>query len=709
MKTTLLTIKFMPQWIISNQSHGSAKIVDAVVTLLNKIFNSEGVFVLHKDFQQCKLIIANDSVISKDEIFNILKIEFSIIDSQAGLTIETTEIDKENFKSQLIEKKIKLKQEHIDFLKREYDISIEDLKDSAVENAHENKNKSADESDAEKSLPKPEIQLDDMMSVEPLKKWVNETQLIAGRFKKLATEAGVYQNKFFLLSINRGNGLSTILNIMANTLESTGLFSFVGKSKVFELSFHYSNHDEIFYKYLSNIHNAIQSFQFKGTPFSGIIAINIEEWIDHLYDKNFDEFLNLLYQYKNEVLFAFTIPYSDEDTLEKLHTKLDDVVNTKVMKFIPPSDKQYFNFFISCMQRVGLAVSEDAYSPFLYKLTTERNDGRFYGFNTVKKIADEVLYQLIVQAATEETELPSSITDKELSAIYNTGENEGTSGLDALNSLTALQEVKDKVQEILALSKLQKELLEEGKSVIKPCYHMMFLGNPGTGKTVVARIVGRIFKEAGLLSVGNFFEVSRQDFIGEYVGHTAVKTMQLCRSAYGSVLFVDEAYLLASSDSYSDEAIGTLIAEMENKRDNMIVIFAGYEKDLEQLFSKNSGLKDRVPHKIFFPNYNRDELKQIFFKQFDNKMDYDESFVKKADEFFANFPDDVLQLQDFSNGRFVRNLAERIISKSAIRMEMSEDENEKLCLTSADFELAVIDQDFSRMFVKVRKVKKIGF
>lgn len=703
MKTTVLTIKFMPQWIISNQTSGSAKIVDDIVKLLNEKFNSEGVFVLYKDFQQCKVIIANDSVISEKEIFKILKNAFSLIDEKAGLAIETAEIDKENFKSQLIEKKIKLKQENIEFLKREYDISVEDLNTSSLENEN------VENGEEEKIQPKSEIQLDDMMSVEPLKKWVNETQLIASRFKNLINEAGVYQNQFFLLSINRGNGLSTILNIMANTLETAGLFRFSGKTKVYELSYPYSNHEEVCYKHLSHLQSSIHNLQYKGSPFRGIVAINIEEWIDHLYDKTFDEFLNLICQLKEDVLFAFTVPYSDEDTLEKIHTKLDDLVNTRVMKFVPPSDKQYYNFFVSCLQRVELSVSEDAYSPFLYKLTMERNDGRFYGFNTVKKIADEVLYQLVMRAATQNEELPSAVTEKELSAIYNEGENDGTSGLEALNGLIALKDVKDKVQEILAMAKLQKEMQENGKAVMKPCYHMMFLGNPGTGKTVVARIIGRIFKEAGLLSVGNFFEVSRQDFIGEYVGHTAIKTMQLCRSAYGSVLFVDEAYLLASDDSYSDEAIGTLIAEMENKRDNMIVIFAGYEKDLENLFSKNSGLKDRVPHKIYFPNYTRDELKQIFFKQFENKIDYDESFVKKADEFFANFPDDVLQLQDFSNGRFVRNLSERIISKSALRIEMSENENEQLYLTSADFELAVIDQDFSRMFVKVRKIKKIGF
>ncbi len=141
----------------------------------------------------------------------------------------------------------------------------------------------------------------------------------------------------------------------------------------------------------------------------------------------------------------------------------------------------------------------------------------------------------------------------------------------------------------------------------------------------------------------------------------------------------------------------------------MVVIFAGYEKELEELFDMNPGLRDRIPHKINFPNYNREELKQIFFMHLKNKISCDESFEKEADVFFRDFPEEIMQERDFIKGRFVRNLAERIISKAAMRFEMSGTAIEEFALTANDFSVAVADNDFSKLFKKVKHVKTIGF
>ncbi|MCC8173088.1 MAG: AAA family ATPase, partial [Odoribacter sp.] len=353
---------------------------------------------------------------------------------------------------------------------------------------------------------------------------------------------------------------------------------------------------------------------------------------------------------------------------------------------------------------------DDVVDSFITNITNEKNDGRFFGFNTIKKIADEVLYKLIVTAAIQNEDIPKSISAEMFSKYYFIETVSNVSGLEQLQDMIALENVKSKVKEIISTVKFQKEMYKSGNVEIKPCLHMMFAENPGTGKTVVARIIGRIFKEEGILPIGNFFEVSRKDFIGKFVGHTAPKTMEICRNAIGSVLFIDEAYTLADNrDGFSSEAIGTLIAEMENNRDKMVVIFAGYENELESLFDMNPGLKDRIPYKIDFPNYNREELKQIFFKNVDKKMKADEKFKVRAEEFFETFPDEIMKMKDFSNGRFVRNLSERIISKAALRFEMTDKDISEFELTDSDFDVAIADNDFKKLFNKPAKVNTIGF
>lgn len=150
-----------------------------------------------------------------------------------------------------------------------------------------------------------------------------------------------------------------------------------------------------------------------------------------------------------------------------------------------------------------------------------------------------------------------------------------------------------------------------------PCIHMRFVGNPGTGKTTVARIIGTILKEKGILRNVNFFEHSGRELCGRYVGETAPKTSAMCRDAYGSVLFIDEAYSLYRDDGFSNadygrEAIDTLIAEMENHRSDLMVIMAGYPDDMDKLMNGNADLKSRMPYLIEFPNYARGQLAEIF-------------------------------------------------------------------------------------------------
>merc|ERR1740138_157209 len=197
--------------------------------------------------------------------------------------------------------------------------------------------------------------------------------------------------------------------------------------------------------------------------------------------------------------------------------------------------------------------------------------------------------------------------------------------MDELNGLVGLLKVKAGMTELHAMVEFdanRKALLPEAKSLMGQSFHMQFLGNPGTGKTVVARIVGRLLVEMGVIigaedSKGEkqvvFEEVSRADLVAEYKGQTAPKVIAAVERAMGGVLFIDEAYALkkTATDTFGQEAVDTLIKEIEDKRDQVIAIFAGYENEMEVFFDSNPGFKSRVPFKFYFDDYACQDLSSI--------------------------------------------------------------------------------------------------
>ena len=196
--------------------------------------------------------------------------------------------------------------------------------------------------------------------------------------------------------------------------------------------------------------------------------------------------------------------------------------------------------------------------------------------------------------------------------------------------------------------------------------HMVFLGNPGTGKTTVARLVAQILYNLKYIKQNKLIEVSSKDLVAEYVGQTAPKTMAVVEKALGGVLFVDEAYSLASGqgqgNSYNEEAIATLIQAMENNRDNLVVIFAGYTKEMQAFLDSNSGIVSRIGYTLEFDDYTEDELIQIF-KNMLGKAGFEisEDATEEARKIIRDYKDS----KNFGNARFVRNLYEKTVIKHA--------------------------------------------
>ena len=238
-----------------------------------------------------------------------------------------------------------------------------------------------------------------------------------------------------------------------------------------------------------------------------------------------------------------------------------------------------------------------------------------------------------------------------------------------LNKLIGLESVKEKVQDLMAYQKVQKMRMNNNLHSQKNTLHLAFTGNPGTGKTTVARIVGRIYKKLGLLSQGHFIEVSRTDLIAGYQGQTALKVKSVIERAKGGVLFIDEAYSITEneqSDSYGKECLTELTKALEDYREDLVVIVAGYTKPMYQFFESNPGLKSRFNTFIEFDDYDADELLEILLSIcLSNDYILTEDLKKKVYFYFVEQLDK--KVDDFANGRFVRNIYDDLVMNHARR------------------------------------------
>ena len=241
--------------------------------------------------------------------------------------------------------------------------------------------------------------------------------------------------------------------------------------------------------------------------------------------------------------------------------------------------------------------------------------------------------------------------------------------LEKLEKLVGLQNVKEELNKLIRFLEVQAARREQKLTQTKLSLHMVFAGNPGTGKTTVARILARILKALNILKKGHLIETDRMGLVGQYVGHTAKKTSDIVDQALDGVLFIDEAYSLASSgeNDFGQEAIDTLVKRMEDHRDRLIIIVAGYPDEMQQFMGSNPGLDSRFNLSIDFNNYTPEELLDIFriFCK-NNEYQITEPTAKKLLDGFAQALKE--KPHDFGNGRYVRNLFEKSLRNQALRL-----------------------------------------
>lgn len=238
-----------------------------------------------------------------------------------------------------------------------------------------------------------------------------------------------------------------------------------------------------------------------------------------------------------------------------------------------------------------------------------------------------------------------------------------------LDAMIGLDAVKNTVRTLISLHRVNKARVEQGAPEVPAGLHLVFTGNPGTGKTTVARIIARVYRSLGILDRGHLVEVDRGGLVAEYVGQTAPKVLDAVNRAVGGVLFIDEAYSLAPPDSrenYGAEAVATLVKAMEDRRDEFAVIVAGYPQEMHRFVESNAGLRSRFQRYIEFADYSTDELLQIFSGQAAAaNIQITDEVENRVRQLFERSGDQIAR----GNGRFVRNLFESMYGRMALRID----------------------------------------
>lgn len=283
---------------------------------------------------------------------------------------------------------------------------------------------------------------------------------------------------------------------------------------------------------------------------------------------------------------------------------------------------------------------------------------------------------------------PSSTPDTPRALLESSGVKTVLDQLDA--ELVGLVPVKSRIRDIAALLVIDKLRQDMGLQAQPPSLHMCFTGNPGTGKTTVAMRMAEVLKQLGYVRKGHLVAVTRDDLVGQFIGHTAPKTKEVIKRAMGGVLFIDEAYYLYRPDNerdYGQESIEILLQVMENHRDDLVVILAGYKDRMDTFFSSNPGMASRIAHHIDFPDYSEAELMQIA-KLMLEKLNY--RFDDTAEPEFTRYIGLRRQQPHFANARSIRNALDRIRLRHATRL-FSHDTSltrDQLCTLQAEDILA---------------------
>ena len=410
-------------------------------------------------------------------------------------------------------------------------------------------------------------------------------------------------------------------------------------------------------------------------------AYEIDRLCDHI-----ERIARVINKFNQDVLSVFVLPQVCEKETEAIYKNTEPVF----VEIVPENAsgeraREYLNYKA---RKAEVTVTDSLYR----------------GIDDEKALSSQELsehfaswysHHIRTEMYPQYTEIKKKINDE--------SDNRFGKALKELNEMIGLKNAKKIVYSALDYYKVQKMYKQLGKRTESPSMHMVFTGNPGTAKTTVARLFAQILKDNDVITNGRFVEVGRADLIGKYVGHTAPLVRHAFEKAAGGVLFIDEAYSLLDDKGgmYGDEAINTIVQEMENRRNETIVIFAGYPTEMGAFLSRNPGLKSRIAFHVPFDDYSPEELVEITKLMAKNKDNIiDESAIEKIRGIY----NDAVKISDFGNGRYARNMIEKAELNRATRLaKFSFDEVTK------DMIETFLPEDFEANKKQVKEEKRIGF
>lgn len=353
------------------------------------------------------------------------------------------------------------------------------------------------------------------------------------------------------------------------------------------------------------------------------------------------------------------------------------------------TDVELHQIFLQAVEQAGFVLGDGVSERVLADLHKVPRAPGFGNARTVRTLLERIATLQAVRLAMLESPTMDQVRTIERTDVADLADdNIGNlprhgDPLAELAAMTGLTDVKATVERLAAEAKADVLRATAGMPPTERSRHMVFTGNPGTGKTTVARLLAEIYRDLGLLGVGHLVETSGNELMGEYIGQTAPKVQRLVEQALGGVLFVDEAYTLGDPRGFGADALATLIKLMEEHREDLVVVLAGYTEPMEGLFLQNPGLKSRVPTTVEFPDYSRTELQEIF-QYLSGKAGY--LLADGVLERVGSLLERVRNAADFGNGRDVRNLFEATVSEQSVRINALADPgvDQVRELTSAD-------------------------
>lgn len=446
------------------------------------------------------------------------------------------------------------------------------------------------------------------------------------------------------------------------------------------------------------MHNCLSEFYF------GVSKCSIyEQSVDTLCMSPISP-LSIMESYDKQIINIFGIENlfeKDKKEKENFFMNIETLMSNNCAIFISSSKKENLEMFFSQSGIIGdfsFDFSTDStfeqIESIVYSILTSKNfsfepNWESYLHTYIQRSKEKMDYALCLrlceklQKEYRKTSLNDNKIKNSFFGVKILGVDvkiEDLKGLAKLNKLVGMEEIKEKIKQLIAYLGFNEKLKQKTGKSYPLNLHMLFTGSPGTGKTTIARVIAEILFELNYIKENKLIEVDKKDLVSQWVGHTSIKTNEVIEKAIGGVLFIDEAYSI-NDDKFGKDAIATLIKAMEDRKSELVVVFAGYEKEMDDFIKSNPGIKSRIGHHIFFDDYSVEELIEIYRRKLEA---YNISSEDKVFEKLGKIISVVREQQNFGNGRFIDNLIQQILFEHSINIGDLNDDYHVLTILEKD-------------------------